>query len=808
MTFLALGTILVAGAPAESVRAEHLAFFETKVRPLLVERCYECHSSEAKEIQGGLALDSRAGWQTGGDTGPALEPGKPDASLLIQAVRYDTDGPQMPPSGKLAQAEIEILIQWVAMGAPDPREGQSAPPTAKGIDIEAGKNYWAFRPIERGDVPKVQEPRRLENPLDAYVLAKLESRGLTLSAIAPKERLIRRLYLDLVGLPPEFAQTRAFVHDERPDAYERVVDRLLASPRLGERWGRHWLDVARFAESFGFEHDYDRPYAFHYRDFVIQAFNEDMPFDQFVQWQLAGDEFAPEDPRALQATGFLGAGVFPTQITANEVERTRYDALDDMLATTGSAMLGLSIGCARCHDHKFDPIPSLDYYRMLSTFTTTVRSEIQVDMDPQATRERREQFERERDRRVEDLRALERDVVSQRAKAWMDKHGYPGRWETWVRVCYRWFDRDWREQFLKLARHMGSPPKPNLTWMMVASEGVPPLRKHTQGADFFPETYVLKRGDTNLKSGLAAQSFLQVLMPHADAVIYWQSQPPAHSRTSYRRRALADWIVDAEQGAGQLAARVILNRLWQHHLGVGIVSTPNDFGVQGDRPSHPELLDWLAAELIDSEWRLKRLHRFIVTSAAYRQGSTFDPEKSAIDPENRLLWRWQPRRLEAEPIRDSLLAVSGQWDTAMFGPGALDASQRRRSIYFTVKRSQLTPFLQLFDAPDTLTSLGRRSSTTIAPQALAFLNDPAIRAGAEALADELSEPSKFDACEACRLAYERVLGRDPTVEEQLSSLEFVGRAMTGESDNEECWRAALADLVQTLLATNEFIYVD
>lgn len=809
VNFILIGTSLLLGDPAvDAASAEHRDFFETKVRPILVDRCYECHSAESEEFQGGLLLDSREGWRKGGDSGPALEPGKPDDSLIVQAVRYGTDGPQMPPSGKLSQAEIDVLVQWVSIGAPDPRDGKTAPPPKKEINIDAGKDYWAFRPISTVSIPIRMESPRPENPLDAFVSAKLEANGLAASPPASKDRVFRRLHLDLLGMPPEYAATQDFLQDIHPDAYERVVDRLLASPRFGERWGRHWLDVARFAESFGFEHDYDRPYAYHYRDFVIQAFNEDMPFDQFLRWQLAGDEFAPENPRALQATGFLGAGVFPTQITANEVERTRYDALDDMLATTTSAMLGLSVGCARCHDHKFDPIPTLDYYRMLSTFTTTVRSEVQVDMAPQETLKRREQYERERDRKVAELRRFEREELALRGDAWMSRQGYNPLLATWIRPWYRWVDSEWRTRFLSLAEHIARQPKPQLTWMMIASEGVPPLRKHTQGADFFPETYLLKRGDTNLKDIVATQSFLQILMPRHDAQVYWQTQPPAGAKTSYRRRSLANWIVDSDQGAGGLAARVIVNRLWQHHFGVGIVSTPNDFGVQGDRPSHPELMDWLAGELLDGEWRLKRLHQLILTSASYRQASSFVPAMSSVDPENRLLWRWTPRRLEAEPIRDSLLAVSGLLDTAMFGPGTLDPAQRRRSIYFTVKRSQMTPFLQLFDAPDALTSLGRRSSTTIAPQALAFLNDPAIRSWAESLGGDLSPQSKHDVGVASQLAYQRVLGRDPSSNELQASAKFLLAAVAGGADNEQLWRNSLADLIQVLFGTNEFIYMD
>ncbi len=450
-----------------------------------------------------------------------------------------------------------------------PRASPEPQWTTKVVPATA-REHWAFQPLRHSVPPAVKDTGWCRTPIDRFVLARMETAGVAPNPAVDRRRLIRRVYFDLTGLPPGPEEIEAFVNDRDPDAYPKVVERLLASPQYGERWARHWLDLARFAESHGFEHDYDRPTAYHYRDFVIRAFNEGMPYDRFVKWQIAGDEYAPDDRLALTATGFLAAGVHSTQITKNEVERQRYDELDDQLATVGTAMLGLTIGCARCHDHKFDPIPQRDYYRLLATFTTTVRTEVELKPLP------------------------------------------------------------------------GSPPprpgaKPVPVKALICSEGLPAVRLHTQGGDFLPETHFLRRGDPNAKDGVATQGFLQVLLPSAGAEKRWQTAPPAGWRTSYRRRALAEWLTDVDQGAGRLLARVIVNRLWQHHLGRGLVATPSDFGSRGERPTHPELLDWLAAELIANGWQLKPIHRAIVTSAVYQEDSRLDEAKAAVDRDNRLL---------------------------------------------------------------------------------------------------------------------------------------------------------------------------
>jgi hypothetical protein len=594
------------------------------------------------------------------------------------------------------------------------------------------RRFWSFRPLARPTPPAVKGAAWCRTPLDRFILHKLEEKGLTPAPEAERRQLIRRAYFDLVGLPPPPEEVEAFVRDPSPRAYEALIDRLLASPHFGERWARHWLDLARFAESHGFEHDYDRPTAYPYRDFVIQALNRNLPYDTFVQWQVAGDELAPDDPLALTATGFLAAGVHSTQITISQVEKERYDELDDIVRTTGTAFLGLTVGCARCHDHKYDPIPTRDYYRLLSTFTTTVRTEVDVPVD------------------------------GKKVKA------------------------------------------------LICSEGLKPVRLHSQGADFLQQTHFLKRGDPNQKDGVAAQGFLQVLTRAAEGEKHWQVTPPPGWRTSYRRRALARWLTDVDQGAGHLLARVIVNRLWQHHMGRGLVATPSDFGLQGERPTHPELLDWLARQLLANGWRLKPIHKLIMTSAAYRQGTAFDAHKSRLDSDNRLYWRRAPRRLEAEVIRDALLAVSGTLDERQFGPGTLDPNHKRRSIYFFVKRSQLAAPMVLFDGPDALQGIEQRTTTTIAPQALLLMNSTMVRGCAEGFAHRLGPAAEKGLPVAVRAGYATALGRAPTAKELAASVAFVGEQVASyQGDGKKDGRhLALTDFCQVLMDLNEFVYVE
>ncbi|MEI6235868.1 MAG: PSD1 and planctomycete cytochrome C domain-containing protein [Planctomycetota bacterium] len=992
-----------------------LKFFEEKIRPILADNCYSCHSVSAKKLKGKLYLDSREGVARGGENGQVVVPGDPDKSHLIQAVRYKLKDQEMPPDGPLKPDEVAALEQWVKMGCPDPRTSDVKLPTinARVIDIDAGKKFWSFQPLKKVEPPKVANAAWCKTPLDNFVLSKLEEKKVAPNPELDKRRLARRAYFDATGLPPTPEQVDAFVNDPSPDAYSKLVDSLLASDHFGEKWARHWLDIARFAESHGYEQDYDRQYAFHFRDFAIQAFNQDLPYDTFVKWQLAGDEFAPENPLAMKATGFLAAGTHATQITANQAEKERYDELDDMVQTMGTGMLGLTFGCARCHDHKFDPITARDYYRLVSTFTKTVRSEVELDFDGGKTAAAKAAFAVEHKPFADALAAYERDHLPKKLAEWeahptqkaantkpawvaleiseskseggatftkqddgsllvsgakpkfdtytftartdlkgitgvrleamadpsMIKSG-PGRanngnfalsdfkvtirdaskkdaapvalklqnpkadfeqkglpvkatidadaTSSWaidpqfgkdhkaiyetegvvgfdggttltftlhfnnndahsmgrprlsittmprplqlestglppdiatvlgtpaakrsaaqkkkLLAYFKPHDAEWVKLNKAVQDHLALAPKSKGEMVMISSEGTPAIRNHTQGPDFYEKTFYLKRGDLNQKQEEAPNGFPLVLVRAGAGEKHWQTPPPPGAKTLYKRVGLANWITDVENGAGHLLARVIVNRLWAQHMGYGIVSTPSDFGFQGTRPSDPDLLDYLASELIANGWHLKPIHKLIMTSAAFLQDSAFDKAKAAADPENKLFWRRKSVRLEAESIRDSMLAVSGQLDPRMFGPGTLSESDRRRSVYLTVKRSKLNHMLTLFDATSATQSVGQRPSTTVAPQALELLNSPFVRDCSKAFAKRLAPKADTPFDESIKNAYLLALGRAPDATEAKDSLEFLTE-MSAKTSREK----ALSDFCQAIMGLNEFVYVE
>ncbi len=1020
--FLLLAASIARGAnapfPADHAArmARGLQMFQKDVSGLLKEHCLKCHGGE--KTKGDLDLSTREDLLRGSHDGVAVVPFNSKESPMLKLMRHEEE-PHMPDKKpRLPDDVIAKIATWIDHGAPyaEPLIAGKKPGRDRAVVTEEDKAWWAFKPLA-----EVIPSKAVMHPVDAFLMDKAKDKRLQFNAPVEPRALIRRIYLDLTGLPPAPEEVEMFVTAAARDqaaAVVALIDCLLESLRYGERWARHWLDVARFAESSGFEHDYDRPFAFHYRDFVIKALNMDMPYDQFVRWQLAGDEYEPQNPLALSATGFLGAGVFPTQITANEVERTRYDAMDDMLSTTGSAMLGITIGCARCHDHKFDPIPERDYYRMLSTFTTTVRSNIEVDMEPEKTRALKLPWEAER-KKLSDEEKVASDSLRPKFDAWIAggmadagkvvwtllepselksdakakfkpqgdgsylvagengahdiytitaktaqrritglklealthafmKHKGPGRalngnfglgkititasdarggeehdvkiaramadfeqnngtlgiassldedpGSGWavdgqlgkdhaavfvfdqpvdfaggvkfvIKLSFTvntqhnigrprfslmsdaepvlaggvlaanvaaamqkartsggatlsaperkslfdwWMQRDagWQAAHKKLADHLAKEPVSKTT-VMICGEGNKPIVMHSQGAPFFDETYFLKRGNSELKDGVAPQGFMQALMRQPDEK-KWQWQPPKDAKYSGRRRVFSNWITDVDHGAGALVARVMVNRLWQHHFGRGIVATPNDFGKQGTPPSQPELLDWLADELIRGGWRLKPLHKLMMTSAAYQQGTKHDAEKELADPENDLFMRRVPQRLEGESIRDSLLAVSGLLDGTMHGSGTRDEASRRRSIYFNIKRSQLIGSMVAFDAPEPLTSQGARSVTTVAPQALMLMNSPQVRLCAEALAKKIPTDSQEKPGVAAKIAraYAMCFGRAPKEEEVRAAEAFIAQQVASYSGENKPNAAALAlmDFCQVLFGLNEFVY--
>lgn len=768
MLLIALGGAPMIGAePSPAPPAEQ--FFESKVRPILVDNCLKCHG--AAKQKGGLRLDSRAAVLAGGDRGPAIMPDRPEASLLIKAIEYAGDL-KMPPSKKLPAGQIADLVRWVKLGAPWPKEEVSgvAPVRHGEFQItEHDRAHWAFQPVKRPALPAVRDGGWARNPIDTFVLARLESRGLQPNPPASKRELLRRVYYDVTGLPPTPQEVEAFAADPAPAAYETVVERLLASPHYAEKWGRHWLDLVRFAETNSYERDNPKPNAWRYRDYVIRSFNEDKPYDQFIREQLAGDELpgTPADQGAdaadrIIATGYYRLGIWDDEPT--DADQARYDGLDDIVATTGQVFLGLTFDCARCHDHKIDPIPQKDYYRLLAFF--------------------------------HNLNHYRNGGPTDEMRLTADPCGRP--------MC------------VPLAP-MPRPEKEDHKLKAAAPDRVLCI---TEAGAQPPETFVLLRGNPQARGDKVGPAFPQILGGGATI----DSTPPPGGRSTGRRLALANWIASPEN---RLTARVMANRVWQYHFGRGIVRSPNDYGLQGGRPTHPELLDWLATELVARGWSLKHLHRLILTSNTYRMSSRANPEGLAADPENDLLWRVDMRRLSAEEIRDSLLAVTGALNRKMYGPGVYveipkevlagqsrpgygwgkspPEEQSRRSIYIHVKRSLLTPILESFDLAETDRSSPVRFSTTPPTQALGMFNGGFLNQQATAFAARVRREAGADASRQVRLALNLALARPPRDEEVRRGLRLMEalQARDGCSADE-----ALRYYCLMVLNLNEFIYLD
>ena len=739
--------------------------FERDIAPILKSHCVKCHGDEKQ--QGGLRFDSRAGGIKTGDSGEAsITPGHPEKSEILRRVTTSDETLRMPPKGDpLSPSQVELVRRWILAGARWPDDGtpSSRSERKEMVVTDDDRAHWAYRPLQKISIPAVKNPNWNQTPIDQFILARLEASDLQPSPPIAADKLMRRVYFDLIGLPPiwsveEGGRCEQWLSlDSVPDmvnhgnkSFSEFVNRILESPHYGERWGRHWLDVARYADSDGQESDRDRPNAFHYRDFVIRSLNSDMPFDTFVRWQLAGDEYEPDNPEAVAATGFLTAGTFaalPDNLMADERLRTRYNELDDVVSTIGTGLLGLTFACARCHDHKYDAIPSRDYYRILSAFHSGERTEVTLENS---------------------------------------------------------------NQKIFAFRDFGPDPKPS---------------------------WLFRRGDYYDHELPVSLGFLSVLTRDKSPEDYWkESQNTSSPRTSTRqRRALAEWLTDTEHGAGALLARVIVNRIWQHHFGQGLVRTTGDFGVRSEASSHPHLLEWLAQDFVQHGWKLKRLHRMILMSATYQQASAGIPA-STIDPDNRLLWKRQPQRLEAEILRDSMLGVSGTLNLKAFGPGfkppiAAEAilarnlkdaypsdikdslEVRRRSVYMFHKRVVPNPLLAAFDKPDSLQSCNRREPTTVAPQALALLNDPFVRDVSFNFADRLIGESSDLTTNIAR-GYELALSRSPGDGEQAVSREFVESQMKRRRERDESAplddirRRSLADWCQILFSLNEFLYID
>jgi hypothetical protein len=758
-----------------------MVFFENQIRPLLASRCFECHGD--KKQKSGLRLDTHAGFTKGGEGGAAVIPGKPDESMLIQAVRRTHADLEMPPDDPLPKTEVALLEKWVAMGAPFPADASNANRSAVkdefGFTAEQRK-FWVFQPLAKITPPAIPGSSWARNDIDRFIAAKHGELALQPAPEADRQELVRRIYFDVHGLPPTRAQIDAFVGDKRTDAFERLVDELLASPRYGERWAQHWLDLVRYAESDGYRADALRPGAWPYRDYVIKSLNADKPYDQFVREQLAGDEIAPENPDVLIATSYLRNPVY--EWNQRDVRGQADLIADDMTANAGEVFLGLSMGCARCHDHKFDPILQKDYFSLraffenvlwrtdlrLGTAEEQAKFEVQQKAWELATREIREQMDalvgpaleknvkRAHSRFTDDIKAMmakvpaERDPVEQ-ILAVMSERQMQYERDTFdpQKVLKTPADKTrYKELEAELKKFEHLKPKPLLPAFVATDTGpkAPPTRMKT------------RKGEREIEP-----AFLTLLDPKTPTIA-------ALPNSSGRRSALAAWITRPDN---PLSTRVIVNRVWQYHFGRGIAGTPNDLGKLGELPTHPELLDWLANRFVANGWSLKRLHRDILVSATYRQTARIQPSATAlkVDPSNKHYWRFSPHRLDAEQVRDAVLAASGELNLETLGGPSQDANtSMRRSIYTIKKRNNQNELLRVMDAPAGFTGIAERQGTSTPLQALLFMNGDWMLTRARKLAAQA--PS-------IEAAWEAALGRAPSAEEKRIASAFLAARADG-----------------------------
>jgi hypothetical protein len=855
---------------------EAVEFFETKIRPVLTEQCYSCHGE--KKQSGGLRLDSKAAVLTGGDNGPALVPGKAIESLIVKAIRHDGELKMPPKGGKLPPAVVADFVRWIDTGAADPRDGSAA----SAIDWSKARGFWAFKPVVKPAVPSGPEV----NPIDRFVRARLTEKGLTPVGLADKRALVRRVTIDLTGLPPKPEEVEAFLKDDSPEAYAKLVDRLLGSPAYGEMQARQWLDVARYAEDQA--HTFAvKPYseAWRYRDWVIQAFNEDLPFAKFVKYQIAADLILGDSPNELRhraALGFFGLGA--QYYKNSDKAKAEADELDDRVDTLTRGFLGLTVSCARCHDHKFDPIPQQDYYSLAGVFWSTKLGD--VPLAPRAEVERvtaalkkvadaakavKDFLQAERAkleaakadelpryvlaawkleaRRLENADlpagavAKEEHLDGQtldRLSKYLGKKNVAAAMSDWGRHLPKKSDAVAPTEVTKMAEAfraevkaaVGKPPsgKPNdMITALFGDKGVFPLKDEDVAAGMSPEhkaTYekmkteqaelakrapppvtvthgllestptdlkVAIRGNPNKPGDVAPRRFLHILA----------GDNPKKFTDGSGRRELAEAVADPRN---PLTARVFVNRIWYQHFGRGIVGTPSNFGSLGERPTHPELLDWLAATFVESGGSLKALHRQIVLSETYRRAAVPDAKNESIDADNRYLWRANRRRLTVEAWRDSLLAVSGRLDPSFGGPTTnLDAGDnRRRTVYAKISRHELNGLLRLFDFPDANITSEKRVETTVPQQQLFVLNSPFMIAQAKGLAERLEKEAADDTGRV-RRAYELTFARPATAEEVSLGVQYL-QARDAETGPNKLTRRER--YCQALLASNEFLYLD
>ncbi len=798
----------------QPITPQQTEFFEKKVRPLLFDKCVSCHGD--KVANGGLRLDSLAAILKGGSQGTELSPGRPEKSRLIEAINY-TSATKMPPDGKMKTDDIATLTQWVKMGAPWPGAKATVPQNGEFQITPQQASFWSFKPVHKSAVPTVKSKWWVKSPIDAFIMQKLEAKGLKPSPPADRRTLIRRATYDLTGLPPVAADVDTFVNDTSPDAFAKVVDRLLASPRYGERWGRHWLDVARYADTKGYAFTEDAVYhnAYTYRDYVIRSFNEDLPYDQFILEQLAADRLPQgDDKRKLAALGFLNVG-----------RRFLNDPVlinDDRIDCTCRGLMGLTVSCARCHNHKFDPISAKDYYSLYGVFASAVEQNPPPAISPKSISE---PFEAQNTKILAADKEID-NLVRNKVNILRDQlEKKPDDYTKEIKAILQSIRLEAlpnTDQLNKLSKLFAPDAQAKLKKLQA---DVADLRAHMPQTPEFAmasvdtpqpfNAYVFLRGNAGNHGDNVPREFIQLLA--------------GSDRKPYADSGRLELAQDIASPKNPLTPRVYVNRMWLYHFGNAIVRTPSDFGTRGELPTHPELLDWLAATFVEDGWSIKKMQRRMMLSSAYQQSSDGDKEGKAfaIDPENRLLWKQNRQRLDFEAMRDSLLAVSGKLDTTLGGPAVEITTQpfaSRRTVYGFIDRQNLQNLFRAFDFASPDTSSAQRYSTTVPQQSLFMMNSPFVIEQTKALAARPEITNAPDIPSKIKAAYRIMFERSPGVDEigfgvkflkgveQIRTVDSSAVRPVAASDpptkKPEQTLAPIEEYIQTLMLTNEFLFVD
>lgn len=786
-----------AATAEEPFNAADVEFFESRIRPVLVEHCYECHSADSTIVRGGLQLDHRSAFLDGGDSGPVITPGEPDESLLISALRHETM--EMPPDNRLPDEVVADFVTWIERGAVDPRT-EVIHGKLRRVDWDSAAKHWAFQRISDPTPPNVigTDSQWIRNPIDQFIARKLQDSGYTPATQAGKRTLIRRATFDLIGLPPTPAQIDDFLKDESIGAFSKVVDRLLASPLYGERWGRHWLDLVRYANTSGADENHPLPNAWKYRDWVVQSFNKDLRLDDFIVRQLAGDLLpTPTDDQAagdlLTATGMLVIG--PKMLAEQDKDKMMIDIVDEQIDTVSRTMLGLTIACARCHDHKFDPISAEDYYSLAGIFSSTKTMADRAFVSQWMERPRPSKMI-EAERVAHQLKIDEAASKLAQMRKMLGGVDEAKPEENPVAEAAPVTEADIEQQ--KQVVDAIVKEMPGFEMVMAVEEGPPiDLPIHVRGDHLTPGPDAVPRGMPSILTDVCAAPTI----------------PDAQSG----RLELARWIVSPNH---PLTSRVMVNRIWMWHFGTALMRNPSNFGLQAEPPTHPELLDWLARELIRRDWSLKEMHRLIMLSSTYQMSSQAASENVAEDeeqdPENRLMRRQNRRRLEAEPVRDSILFVGGELDLA-FGDIAANTQSHRRAIYLPINRANSYDMFSAFDYVETANHIEQRPTTTTPQQSLFMMNDPIVIRQAGNLAKQLLQLDTVDTSDATadreriEHAFEQLFARPPSdveAEQAEHFLHLVMESLPTVGDVNERQQTVWAALCRTLIATNEFIHVD